>query len=279
MDSYVANRALAILVALSILGLGYTLMSVSGGAAVDYDLTIDNIPVNFSAEKTMYLDTQTNDRAFIIYNDYLKIRSQYLTFYDLNTSYEHDDVNQVIGAYCYTTIPAQNATLDSITPVDMFELSSWNGTVTVSAVSTDLDHPTLEVNSTTNASLFIRVHGLHRNYEYKIFIDGHPELDSWVRVNDAQYIEYNYTGPWSLHTITFQKYGQAVEVDASSLLIIQIMLCLGVTLGVFKTMVLPLKDQKPIRSEILIKTFIKAGVYIVVGVTIIVLTFNLFVGV
>ena len=64
-----------------------------------------------------------------------------------------------------------------------------------------------------------------------------------------------------------------------SLLIIQIMLCLGVVLGVFKAMVLPLKDQKPIRSEVLIKTFIKAGVYIVVGVTIIVLTFNLFVGV
>ena len=98
MTSYTTNRALAALTVVSVCLLGYVVMSVSGlGADPEYDLTVDNIPVNFSDNKTLYLDTQTNDRAFIIYNNYMQIRSQYLTFYDLNNSYAHEDVNLVIG--------------------------------------------------------------------------------------------------------------------------------------------------------------------------------------
>src|SRR4030042_6089844 len=186
----------------SVLLMGYTLMSVSGGADPEYDLTIDNIPVNFDDDKTLYLDTQTNDRGFVIYPDYMVIRSPYVTFYDLNNSYAHDDINYVIGSYCYTpAIPAQNATLDTITPVDRFQLSSWNGTVTVATTEYTTNRMVLTVNSTDNATLLIRCTGLHRNYEYKVYVDDHPV--GYERVNSEQYLEYNYTGDWSTNKTEF----------------------------------------------------------------------------
>lgn len=272
-------KLVSILLVVSASLLGYVLTSVSGmNADPDYDLTIDNIPVNFDDEKTLYLDTQTNDRGFVIYQDYLLIRSSYLTFYDLNDSYVHEDVNLVIGNYAYATVPARNATLDSITEINRFELSSWNGTVSVQCSAYGTTRMTLEVNSTDNATLLIRAVGLHRNYEYRVLVDDQPV--DWLRVNDAQYIEYNYTGEWSNHTISFVQYGQAVEVPSQSLYLIQVMLCLGVVAVVLKSMVLPLvKSRKTISNDILFKTTMKAMVYIVVALFMITLVFKMFVGV
>ena len=279
MDAYYTRRIAVLALVCAIGFTGYAFMSVGAFDSPDYDLVIDNIPCNFDLNKTLYIDTQTNDRGFVIYNDHLDIRSQYLTFYELNDSYEHDDINLVIGSYCYAYVPARNATLDTITEINRFQLSSWNGTVTVQRPT---DYSTtrmvLTVNSTDNATLLIRAVGLHRNYEYRVFVDGHPE--AWLRVNSAQYIEYNYTGDWSTHTITFQLSGQATEVPALYLGLAQVMLCMGLFVVVIKSMIWPLKDpSKRVSSEQMTKTVIKAMIYIVIGLFMIVLTFKLFVGV
>lgn len=278
MERYVTNRILVALTIGSLCLMGYTVTYALAGADPEYDLTIDNIPVIFSGNKTLYLDTQTNDRGFLIYNDHLKIRSQYLTFYELNNSYEHEDVNYVIGGYCYTPIPAQNATLDTIVEINRFQLSSWNGTVTVGCTEYGTSRMVLQVNSTDNATLLIRAVELHRNYEYRVLVDDSPV--AWLRVNDGQYIEYNYTGDWwSNHTITFQQYGEAIEVPSQYLYLLEIMLCLGVVAVVVKAMVLPVVKNKPVSNEVYVRVAIKAMFYIIVALVMITLVFKLFVGV
>ena len=273
----IGSKLVAIVVVCAMCFMGYSLMSVLATDASGYDLTLDDVPCALG-DDTLRLDTQTNDRAFLIFEDNVKIRSQYLTFYELNNSYEHDDINYVIDDYCYTPeIPAQNATLDTITEINRFQLSSWNGTVTVQR-PTDYseNRMTLTVNSSDNATLMIRAVDLHRNYEYRIIVD--DVKVGWIRVNSAQYFEYNYTGDWSEHTITFQLMGMATEVPAQYLGLIQIMLCMGVFIVVVKSMILPLK--KPgISQAVMTKTMIKAAIYIVVSVSMIVIVFQMFAGV
>lgn len=276
-DRMYSTKLASIALLSSVLLLGYTLMSVSGGADPEYDLTIDNIPVNFDGDTTLYVDTQTNDRGFVIYNNHLLIRSQYLTFWDFNETYEHEDVCYVTGSYAYATVPAQNLTLDSITEINRFQLSSWNGTVTVGCTEYSASRMTLQVNSTDNATLLIRAVELHRNYEYRVFVDDQPR--EWLKVNDAQYIEYNYTGDWSNHTISLLQYGQYTTVPSASLYMIQIFLILGVVFVVIKSLVWPLKDQKPVNLDILMRRFFYAGMYIAISSFAIILTFKLFVGV
>ena len=253
-------------------------MSVLATDTPEYDLTIDDIPCNFIDNKTIRIDTQTNDRGFVIYNDYLQIRSQYLTFYELNNSYAHDDINYVIGDYCYTpTIPAQNATLDTITEINRFQLSSWNGTVTVQRPTEySTNRMELVFNSTDNATLLIRAVGLHAGDEYKVFVDG--ESRGWRYVTDYQYLDYNYTGDWSNHTIVFQFTGRATEVPAQYLYLIEVMLCMGILIAVIKEMVLPLK-KKNYRPEEITKALIKATMFIVVGMALVIVVFRMFVGV
>lgn len=260
----------------SIVLLGYTLMSVSGGADPEYDLTIDNIPVNFDDNKTLYLDTQTNDRGFLIYNDHMFIRSQCLTFYDFNETYEHEDVNLVIGSYCYQYVPAVNLTLDTITPIDRFILSSWNGTVSVKCSEYGSNRMTLEVNSTDDATLMVRATELTYGNEYRVIIDGEPQ--GWVRVNWQQYFEYNYTGDWSNHTIVFLQTGGVTFVPSTYLNIIQVFLYLGLFVVVAKQMILPLKDKRMTEKE-MTNTLIKVTIYIVVGISMISIVFHIFVGV
>jgi hypothetical protein len=272
-----STRLAALLMVAVLSCLGYTAMYAWAFADPEYDLTVDNIPVNFDGNKTLYLDTQTNDRGFVIYNDHLKIRSQYLTFWDFNESYDHEDVCLVNGSYAYATVPAMNLTLDSITEINRFQLSSWNGTVTVGCTEYSASRMTLQVNSTDNATLLIRAVELHRNYEYRVFVDDQPR--EWLKVNDAQYIEYNYTGDWSNHTITLLQYGQYITVPSASLYMIQLFLILGVVFVVIKLLVWPLRNQKPVNLDLLMRRFFYAGMYIVISSFAIILTFKLFVGV
>ena len=218
--------------------LGYTITDVYGGASFDYDLVVDDMPVNFNDDVTMRIDTQTNDRGFVIYNDYLLIRSPYLTYWDFNETYEHEDVNLVNGSYCYAYVPAENLTLNSITEINRFRLSSWNGTVSVQCSEYGTDSMILEANSTDNATLLIRAVGLHRYYEYRVLVDSAPV--AWVTTDVNGAFEYNYTADWSNHTIQFVLMGGIVEVPNAYLTLVQIMLCLAVALVVLKSMVLPL---------------------------------------
>ena len=221
MTAYVTNRILAICLVLSFSLTGFVVSSAMTDPPT-YDLTVDNIPVNFDDDKTMYVDTQTNDRAFLIYNDHLKIRSAYLTFWGFNETYEHEDICFVSGSYAYALVPAINLTLNSITEVNRFEFYAWNGTVGVQCSDYSTNRMTLQVNSTDNATLLIRPTGLTRNYEYRVVIDGNAV--GWAHVNSQGYFEYNYTGDWSNHTITFTLIGRITEVPAMYLNIIQIFL-------------------------------------------------------
>ena len=277
MDTYYRRRLLAISLAGLLTLTTFTLTSVLATEPPEYDLTIPDIPCVLGDE-TFRIDTQTNDRGFLISNDGVTIRSQYLTFYELNNSYEHDDINYVVGGYCYTPeIPAQNATLDTIIEINRFQLSSWNGTVTVQRPTQYSENRmVLTVNSSDNATLLIRAVDLHRNYEYRIIVD--DVKVGWIRVNSDRYFDYNYTGDWSNHTITFQLTSKATEVPAEYLGIIQVMLCMGVFIVVIKSMVLPLK--KPgISQAVMTRTLIKASVYIIVASAMIVLVFQMFAGV
>ena len=273
----IESKLVAIAIVCSMCFMGYSLMSVLATETPEYDLTIDDIPC-ILGDETLRIDTQTNDRGFLIDNDGVTIRSQYLTFYELNNSYEHDDINYVVGGYCYTPeIPAQNATLDTIIEINRFQLSSWNGTVTVQRPTEySTNRMELTINSTDNATLLIRAVGLHAGDEYKVFVDG--ESQGWRWVNDYQYLDYNYTSDWSTHTVVFQFTGRAVEVPAQYLYIIEVMLCMGIFIAVVKEMILPLK-KKNYRPEEITKALVKSVIFIVVGMGLVILVFRLFVGV
>lgn len=278
MSFSLSAKVLSIALVCSASLLGYAMMSGGAGNAVDYDLAINNIPVEFDGNKTLYLDTQTNDRSFLIYNDYLQIRSQYLTYYDLNNSYEHEDVNLVIGDYCYTpAIPAQNATLDSVTMVDRFTFHAHNGTVSVKTTEYTSSRMTLEINSTDeNATLLIQANSLTYGHEYRVIIDG--DTQGWLRVNWDKYFQYNYSAGWSNHTVTFQDIASVTMVPNTYLQLTQTFLILGLWLSIAKYMVLPMKDRK-MRPQDMQKTVVKAMVYIVVGTAFIMVTFKMFIGV
>ena len=278
MQPYYMRRLFSIALVGSLALAGYGFMSILATEDITYGLTMDNVPVNFDDDLTLYIDTQTNYRRYMIFNDNLVIQSQYLTFYELNNSYEHDDINYVVGGYCYTPeIPAQNATLDTITEINRFQLSSWNGTVTVQRPTEySTNRMELTINSTDNATLLVRAVGLHAGDEYKVFVDG--EVQGWRWVNDYQYFDYNYTGDWSTHTVVFQFTGRAVEVPAQYLYLIEAMLCMGIFIAVMKEMVLPLK-KKDYRPEEITKALIKATMFIVVGMALVIVVFRMFVGV
>ena len=275
MRSYYGRRLLALLVAISACLAGYTLVQAAFDAP-EYDLTIDNMPVNFTLDRTMHIDTQTNDRTFVIYTDHMKIRSQYLTFWDFNETYEHEDVNLITGAYCYAAIPAENLTLDSITEINRFQLSSWNGTVSVRCSDYSVNRMTLLVNSSDNATLLIRAVGLSVGYEYRVLIDGAPT--GWVRANWHDYFDYNYTGSWSNHTISFVLISGPTLVPLMYLNLIQVFLILGVFIAVSKKMILPLR-HKELKPNEMMKNLFHAAIYIAVSMALITIVFQMFVGV
>ena len=275
MKHHVSRPAAAIIAAM-ICFAGYALMSEVRGASLEYDLVIDEIPLNFTSGHTMTLDTSTNDRAFIIHDDYLQIRSQYLTFWDFNETYEHEDVNLVVGPYCYAHVPAENLTLDSITEINRFQLSSWNGTVSVRCAEYDARHMKLIINSSDDATLLIRGCALTFGDEYRVLVDGNTV--DWVRVNWNRYFEYNYTGAWSNHTVQFINIGSATLVPNLYLNLIQVFLYLGVFVVVSKQMILPLR-KKNLQPEVITRRLIRAAIFIVVGLAFISIVFHQFVGV
>lgn len=254
---------------------GYFQMMAKGIASVDHDLVVSDMPVGFDNGKTMRIDTQTNYRSFVIYNDCLRIRSQYLTYWDFNETYEHEDVCYVIGEYVYAYVPPENLTLNSITEINRFQLSSWNGTVSVHSSQYSINRMTLIVNATTNASLLIRPVGLEFASRYRVLVDD-EEVTSCV-VNMAGYFEYNYTGVWSNHTITLLYSGSLVIVPSTYLNIIYIFLTLGVFITVAKAMILPMRQKKLTPHQVQ-RTLVRAGIYIVVASTLLITMTNMFIG-
>lgn len=278
MDMSLYGKLAAVALICSLTFSGYALTNARGFsmmATPDYDLTIDNLPVNFTDEKTLYLDTQTNNRGFVIYQDHLRIRSQYLTYWDFNESYEHEDVCYVIGQYAYAYVPAENLTLDSITEINRFRLSSWNGTVTVSSSSYSPSRMVLHVNSTENASLLIEAVSLVFASRYHVYYD--DNYSHSLVVGASGIIAVNYTGPWSNHTITLSYAGSLTIVPSLYLNIIYVFLTLGVFITVTKTMVLPMR-QKSLRPGEVQKNLIKSAIYIVVASTLLCMMTDIFIG-
>ena len=139
------------------------------------------------------------------------------------------------------------------------------------------DFMVLDVNSTDNATLLIRAVGLHRNYEYRVLVDDAPV--AWLRVNSGQYIEYNYTGDWSNHTITFDMKGHITEVPAVYLNMILLFIILGATVSVIRSLVLPYKQGMKVSPKDQLKIIIKGVLFIAVASSLIVVLFKMFVGV
>lgn len=276
MNRSFAGGVVTVMAVLTTVAAGYALMTAWAMTTTDYDLHIDNIPVAFTDDKTLYLDTQTSGRAFIIYDDHLKIRSEHLTFYDFNESDGHENINYVTEEFCYAVVPAVNLTLDNIQQVDRFEFYAWNGTVGVQCLQYTTRTMRLIVNSTDNATLLIRPVGLTQFYEYKVLVDSN--VTAFRAVNAEGYFEYNYTGDWSNHTITFVLSGRITSVPSAFLTIIQTFLFLGVFVVVAKQMIWPLKDRR-FKPEEVTRRLVHAAVYIIVGLLFITLTFDFFTGV
>lgn len=247
---------------------------VHGAAAPSYDLTVDDVPISLG-DKTLRIDTETNYRAYVIHEDYVNIRSEYITYWDFNETYDHEDVCYVIGDYVYAHVPAENLTLDTITEINRFRLSSWNGTVSVSALSYSMANLTLQVNSTDNASLLINVVGLNFASRYHVYYDG--EYSRSMIVDATGILELNYSGPWSNHTITMSYGGSVTVVPSAYLNIIYIFLTMGVFVTVTKTMVLPMR-QKSLQPAEVQRNLIKSAIYIVVASTCLCMMTNLFIG-
>jgi len=225
MDTYYTRRLVAIALILSFGVTGPSFVTVLASETPEHDLTIDNIPCNFNDNKTLYIDTQTNDRGFVIYNDYLLVRSHYLSFYDLNISDGHSDTNLVSGAYCYATIPAVNATLTDIREVNNIGFSTDSGSVTVSIIKNTRTLIKLRANSSNDAELNIFVYNLVPYDKYKLSVDG--DRVEMKKSNGNGSISFEYDGAWSSHTLTISYEGFIYWGD-----FVVLLLKLGFVLGI-----------------------------------------------
>ena len=225
MDAFYTRRIAVLALVCAIGFTGYAFMSVGAFDSPDYDLVIDNIPCNFDLDKTLYIDTQTNDRGFVIYNDYLLVRSHYLSFYDLNISDGHSDTNLVSGAYCYATIPAVNATLTDIREVNNIGFSTDSGSVTVSIIKNTRTLIKLRANSSNDAELNIFVYNLVPYDKYKLSVDG--DRVEMKKSNGDGSISFEYDGAWSSHTLTISYEGFIYWGD-----FVVLLLKLGFVLGI-----------------------------------------------
>ena len=217
MDTYYTKRLLAIVLVGSLTLTGFALVSVLAAETPEYDLTLDNIPCNFDNNKTLNIDTQTNDRGFVIYNEYLLVRSHYLSFYDLNISDGHTDTNLISGEYCYATIPAVNATLTNIREVNNIGFSTDSGSVTVSIIKNTRTLIKLRANSSNDAELNIFVYDLIPYDKYKLSVDG--DRVEMKKSNGDGSISFEYDGAWSSHTLTISYEGFIYWGDFAVLLL------------------------------------------------------------
>jgi len=225
MDTYYTRRLVAVGLICSVVLTGFSLLSVLASVTPEYDLTMDNMPCNFDDNKTLYIDTQTNDRGFVIYNGYLLVRSHYLSFYDLNISDGHTDTNLVSGSYCYATIPAVNATLTDIREVNNIGFSTDSGSVTVSIIKNTRTLIKLRANSSNDAELNIFVYNLIPYDKYKLSVDG--DRVEMKKSNGDGSISFEYDGAWSSHTLTISYEGFIYWGDFAVLL-----MKLGFVLGI-----------------------------------------------
>ena len=183
----------------------FALMNGIASLPPDYDLVVDNLPCDFNDGKTLFVDTQTNHRDFVVYSDHLLIRSHYLSFYDLNISDGHRDTNLVSGDYCYATIPSVNATLVNVREIDNLGFSTDSGSVTVSILKNTRTTVKLRVNSSNDASLNIFVYDLIPFDKYKFSVDSHRvEI---AKASESGTLVFEYDGVWSSHTLTISYEG------------------------------------------------------------------------
>jgi hypothetical protein len=166
MDSYVANRALAILVALSILGLGYTLMSVSweltgtaGMVTISPDVIIrQGNGVNYSFSEVAVISKLELKSASIEINDNFEIGAITSSGYLSNELVSYDPSSQI----------------------------RWIGT------STD-----------ETATVTYTLSGLLSQTNYEVWVDGSRVKILGTDVSGA--IQYTYLGTWSAHEFIIQK--------------------------------------------------------------------------
>ena len=202
MSAKLSVKLVSLFLVLSVCLLGYVSMSTQATTAPTYDLRIDSIPCLFDANKTMVLDFTSNYRAIIVYPDELQIRSHYLSFYDLNISDGHQDVNVVSGTYCYATIPAVNATLTKIREVNNIALGTSGGSVTVRVLENGPSKIKLRVNSTSNPTLFVNLTGMSASGgSYRVSIDSTDIIDR-IYASPTGDLSFNFSGPWSSHILT-----------------------------------------------------------------------------
>jgi len=203
----------------------FALMNGIASLPPDYDLVVDNLPCDFNDGKTLFVDTQTNHRDFVVYSDHLLIRSHYLSFYDLNISDGHRDTNLVSGDYCYATIPSVNATLVNVREIDNLGFSTDSGSVTVSILKNARTLIKLAVNSSNDARLNIFVYDLIPFDKYKLSVDG--DRVEMKKSNGDGSISFEYDGAWSSHTLTISYEGFIYWGDFAVLL-----MKLGFVLGI-----------------------------------------------
>lgn len=227
MDREFANRILVALIVGSLCFMGYTVTSVAwAGYADDYDLTIGNIPVQFDGNKTLYLDTQTNDVGFVIYNAYLQVRSSHPHYYSLNITDGHANSNLVTGNYCYSMVASVNATLNNVYTYSNIDLSTDAGSVTVSVLKNTKQKIELRANSSNNASLNLYFSDLIPWDKYKFSVDGNRQ--SMDKANETGQLEYEFDGSWSSHTLTLEYAGYVYFNDfAVKLLVLFFILAIG----------------------------------------------------
>ena len=195
-------KIVAIAVLSSLCMVGYTLTAYGG---MDPDLVVDNTRCDFSDGKSLYIDTQTTSRSFVLSNTFLQIRSHYLSFYDLNISDGHADTNVVSGDYCYATIPSINATLIDVREVDNLGFSTDSGSATVALLKNTRTTIKILVNSSNDASLNIFVYDLIPFDKYKFSVDGHRvEI---TKASESGSLIFAYDGDWSSHVLTISYEG------------------------------------------------------------------------
>jgi hypothetical protein len=131
----------------------------------------------------------------------MEIFSPYMSFYDLNISDHHPDINLVSGAYCYATIPAQNATLTRIREVNNIALSSSGGSVTVSISRNEDAIIRLRVNSTSTPTLTVSLSGLVAGDRYQVTMDSTVVHDR-IYASPNGTMTFSVDGPWSSHELS-----------------------------------------------------------------------------
>ena len=200
---------LAAVASVFLLCMGGYLATANAATPLEYDLTIDAIPVEFEGDITMILESQTNERAIWIFADRLEVRSFWLTFYDMNTTdEEYEGTNYVDANYSALVIQAENASVET-RPVQIgveavngtleFENMTIGTTSSVGKMAYSVDIR----NATENLELRLVAAGLVPAREWSVRLDG-VQVEK-CHSNASGMIELDLTGPWSNQTLTIYR--------------------------------------------------------------------------